>query len=338
MIKTDKGTIILESRPEIEFENEGVFNPACIEKNGLIYMFYRAVRKENFSTIGFCQLKDNQVISRSDKPILFPEFSYESHGIEDPQITFIDGQYYLFYTAYDGQNALIAYAISDDLKVFIKKGIISPQITYDEAEDIFRNTGIINKYIYFEKIFKRSRGQGVYLWEKDATLFPKKINGRYALLHRILPGIQICYFDNFNQLTPDFWRQYLKKLNDFIVLDPKYHFENVQIGGGCNPVEIPQGWLLIYHSVQENISEGRMYNTCVALLDKDDPQKVIGRLPYPLFSPEHTWEKQGFVDNVVFPTAAILKGDLLSIYYGAADTRIGVRTVVLSDLLKELSL
>jgi predicted GH43/DUF377 family glycosyl hydrolase len=153
-----------------------------------------------------------------------------------------------------------------------------------------------------------------------------------------LPGIQICYFDDFSQLTPDFWRKYLKELNNFIILNPKYCFENVQIGGGCVPIEVPQGWLLIYHSVEENIKEGRIYNTCVALLDKKNPQKVLGRLSHPLFSPEDEWEKQGFVDNVVFPSGAILKGNLLSIYYGAADTRVGVRTINLSDLLKELSL
>lgn len=338
MIKTSQGSIVLESRPGIEFENEGVLNPTCIEKDGLIHMLYRAVQKGNFSTLGYCQIKDNQVINRSITPLLFPEYQYESHGIEDPRITYLDGKYYLFYTAYDGRDALVAYATSNDLKTFSKKGLITPQITYDEAEDIFRNSGLIEKYTFFEKTFKITRGSNVYLWEKDAMLFPKKINGHYALLHRILPGIQICYFDDFAQLTQNFWRQYLKKLNDFIVLDPKYNFENSYIGAGCIPIETPLGWLLIYHSAQETLKKGQVYHTCAALLDKNDPQKVIGRLPYPLFSPEADWEKQGIVDNVVFPTGTIIKNDLLSIYYGAADTRIGIRTINLSQLLKELSL
>jgi len=337
MIKIDQGNVILESRPGIEFENEGVLNPACVEKDGLTHLFYRAVRKGNFSSLGYCQLQNGQVINRCQSPVMFPEYQYENHGVEDPRITYLDGKYYLFYTAYDGQNALIAYAVSNDLKTFTKKGLISPQISYDEAEDIFRDSGIIKKYIFFEKAFRQTKGENVYLWEKDAMLFPRKINGRYAMLHRILPGIQICYFDDFDQLTQDFWRQYLKNLNDFIVLDPKYSFENGYIGGGCVPIETPAGWLLIYHSAEESLKEGQIYHACAALLDKDNPQKCLGRLSYPLFSPEADWEKQGVIDNVVFPTGATIKDDLLSIYYGAADSKIGVRTLSLSQLLKELS-
>lgn len=336
MIEIGHGSIVLESRPGIEFENEGVFNPACIEKDGIIHLFYRAVHQGNFSTLGYCQIKNNQIIYRPETPFLFPEYQYESHGIEDPRITCLDGKYYLLYTAYDGQNALVAYATSNDLNTFTKQGLITPQISYDEAEDIFRNTGIVNKYTFYEKVFRQSRGYNVHLWEKDTILFPKKINGHYAILHRILPGIQICYFDDFDQLTQDFWRRYLRNLNDYIVLDPRYLFENSYIGGGCVPIDTPQGWLLIYHSAQEDLKEGQIYHACAALLDKNNPQKVIGRLDHPLFSPEIEWEKQGFVNNVVFPTSAVVNDDILSIYYGAADTKIALRKFSLSKLLKEL--
>jgi predicted GH43/DUF377 family glycosyl hydrolase len=337
MIKKSESSIFLESQPGIEFENEGVLNPTCIEKDGLIHLFYRAVKKGNFSTIGYCQIKDNKIINRSKTPVLWPEYDYESHGAEDPRITYLEGKYYMFYTAYDGQNALVAWATSTDLKNFTKKGLITPQISYDEAEDIFRNSGITEKYISFEKSYKQNRGENVYLWEKDAILFPKKINGKYAILHRILPGIQICYFDDFNELTQDFWREYLKNLNDFVVMNPKYIFENTYIGSGCVPIETEIGWLLIYHSVEENTEKGRIYHACAALLDKENPKKVIGRLTHPLFSPETEWEKHGIVDNVVFPTGAVVKDNLLSIYYGAADTKIGVRTFDLYQLLEELS-
>jgi len=336
MIDISESSIVLENNPEVDFENEGVLNPACVEKDGVINIFYRAVRKGNFSSIGSCQIKNNKVINRSIKPILEPEYKYENHGIEDPRITYMDGKYYMFYTAYDGQNALVAWATSTDLKTFTKKGLITPQITYDEAEDIFKNTGMIDKYKYFEKEYKQIRGKGVYLWEKDTMLFPKKINGKYAILHRILPGIQICYFDDFDQLTQNFWREYLKNLNDFVVMDPKFPFENTYIGGGAVPIETEKGWLLIYHSVEESIDRGPIYHACAALLDKKNPKKVIGRLPYPLFSPETDWEKHGVVDNVVFPTGTVVKGNLISIYYGAADKRIGVKKINLPQLLKEL--
>lgn len=336
MINVSKGKIVLESRKDFEFEDEGVLNPACVDKNGTTHMFYRAVRKGNFSTIGYCQIKNGKIIYRSDKPVLAPEYRYESHGLEDPRVTFLDGRYYMLYTAYDGKNAVVAYAVSSDLVNWEKKGLISPQISYDEAEDIFRNSGVGEKYICFEKIFRRDRSDSVHLWEKDAMLFPKKIKGKYALIHRVLPGIQVCYFDNFEQLNQGFWRNYLKDLNSFLILNPEYAHENAYIGGGCVPIETERGWVLIYHSVETDIKKGQVYHASVALLDKEDPTKIIKSLPYPLFSPENEWEKDGVVNNVVFPTGTSLDGDELSIFYGAADSRIGVRKVSLSELLKEL--
>jgi predicted GH43/DUF377 family glycosyl hydrolase len=330
-----QGRIILKNRDNFEFENEGVFNPACIKKDGITHIFYRATQKGNFSSIGYCQLKDNKIINQDNKPIIFPEYRYESHGIEDPRITYIDNKYYLFYTAYDGINAVVAYATSTDLKTFNKKGLVTPQASYDKAEDIFRDSGVSKKYTFFERIFKKNHNN-IYLWEKDAVLFPKKINGKYALLHRILPGIQILYFDDFDQITQAFWQDYLKNLNDYVVLDPRYPFENSHIGAGCVPIETSKGWILIYHTV-ENTKTGKIYHASAALLDKNNPQKVIGRLDHPLFSPESDWEKDGVVNNVVFPTSAIVEDDLIYIYYGAADNKIGLRTVDLSQLLKELS-
>ena len=337
MIRMDEGIVVLESRPGFEFENEGVLNPACIEKDGLAHMFYRAVGKGNFSTIGYCQLKDNKVIYRADKPILLPEYDYERKGIEDPRITFFEGIYYMFYTAYDGKNALVAYATSVDLKTWKKHGVISSQMSYDRAEDIFKKNKLNKRYGLFERWYRFLIGNDVKLWEKDAALFPKRINGKMAMIHRVLPGIQICYFDKFTDLNNKYWEKYLANLDDYIILDPKEKFESAYVGGGCIPIETDKGWLLIYHGVdfEKNL---RIYSAGTVLLDKDNPQKVIGRLPYPLFSPETNWEKQGIVNNVVFPTGAIVKNDILSIYYGAADKKIAVKTIKLSELLKELTL
>lgn len=335
MISPKETRLVLEPRPSFSFENEGVLNPACIEKDGIVHMFYRAVETGNYSTIGYCQLKDHQVIYRSEKPIITREFPYESHGVEDPRITYLEGKYYLFYTAYNGQSATVAYATSPDLKKFTKHGLITPQISYDLAEDIFKQSGVSEKYSFFEQVFKQNRGSDVHLWEKDVALFPQKFNGQYALIHRILPGIQILYFDKFSDLTDDFWLNYLKQLNHHVILEPLYNFENAYIGGGCTPVLTEAGWLLIYHSTQDS-PNGQIYHASAALLDRDNPKKVIGRLSYPLFSPERKWEKLGTVDNVVFPTSVIINGDNLSIYYGAADFVIGLKIFSLSELLQQL--
>ncbi len=336
MIKVSKGKVILESRPGVEFENNGVLNPACVDKDGVTYMFYRAVRVGNFSTIGLAKIKNGKEIYRGDKPVLEPEYKYEQHGVEDPRITYMEGKYYLFYTAYDGRSAVVAYAISYDLIKWKKMGVISPQISYDEAEDIFRSSGVGEKYTYFEERFRRDKGEGVYLWEKDTALFPKKINGKYAIIHRVLPGIQILYFDDFEQLTQNYWRNYLSNLKKYSILEPKYDFENDYIGGGCVPIETDEGWLIIFHSVETDIKKGRVYHASAALLDISDPTKVIGRLPYPLFSPENEWEKKGVINNVVFPTGWSKSGDQLSIYYGGADNVIGVREVSCSELIREM--
>lgn len=329
----DEG-IILE-KTKLEFESKSVLNPACINIDNITHMLYRAVGDNNVSSIGYCQLKDNKVIKRLKKPVIFPEYDYEKMGIEDPRITFLDGIYYLFYTAYDGKNALIAYATSKDLVHFHKKGLVSPKISYDEVEDIFRDSGVRERYIMFEMLFKERGGKDVLLFEKDACLFPEKINNKFALLHRILPGIQIIYFDNFSELNEAFWREYFKNLGNFIVLDPLSWFESRNIGGGCPPIKTKDGWLIIYHAVEDS-PLGKIYHASAALLDLKNPLKVLGRLKEPLFSPNVSWEKNGIVNNVVFPTGVIVKNKRLYIYYGAADKLIASKSLDLEDLLIEL--
>ena len=335
MIMIDEGRVILESRPGIEFENGGVLNPACIEKDGILHMFYRAVRKDNFSTIGYCQIKDDKVFYQANKPILTPEHTYESKGIEDPRITFFEGKYYMFYTAYDGINAVVAYATSLDLNTWEKHGVISSQMSYDRAEDIFRKNKLDRRYGLFERWYRFSLGDDIKLWEKDAALFPKRINGKLAMIHRVLPGIQICYFDKFTDLNNEYWEKYLADLDNYIILDPQEKFESGYVGGGCVPIETDEGWLLIYHGVDIENNQ-KIYHAGAMLLDKNNPQKVIGRLSYPLFSPETSWEKKGVVNNVVFPTGAVIKDDLLYIYYGAADKKIAMKSIKIKELLEEL--
>jgi len=330
----DEGIIL--QKTALPWENRAVFNPAVIVVGGLTHMFYRAMGENGVSAIGYCQIKDGRVAKRSRKPVLFPGEIYEKKGVEDPRITYLDGTYYLLYTAYDGVNALICYATSKDLVNFTKHGIISPQISYDRAEDIFRNAKVKGRYKLFETFYKEKWGKDVLLFEKDAALFPRKINGSYALMHRILPGIQIIFFKDFAELNTRYWEKYLNNLGDNIVLDPVFGFESWNIGAGCPPIETPSGWLIIYHAV-EDTPGGRIYRATAALLELNNPLKVIGRLRRPLFSPKADWEKQGQVDNVVFPTGATIEGDRLVIYYGAADTLIAAKSLSLTQLLSQLT-
>lgn len=94
--------------------------------------------------------------------------------------------------------------------------------------------------------------------------------------------------------------------------------------------------MIIYHGVQDKI-DGYVYSACAALLDLKNPQIELARLPYPLFFPEKSWELKGEVNNVCFPTGAIVEEETLFIYYGAADERIAVASLNINELLAELS-
>jgi predicted GH43/DUF377 family glycosyl hydrolase len=173
------------------------------------------------------------------------------------------------------------------------------------------------------------------LWDKNVIFFPRRINGKLVFLHRIRPGIQIVSVNDLSNLTKEFWENYFLNLDEHIVMDPVYVHESSYIGSGCPPIETEHGWLLIYHGVEET-KAGIVYSACAALLDLNNPLKVLARLPYALFSPEYDWELYGDVNNVVFPTGTALFGDTLFIYYGAADTHIACASMNLTELVNEL--
>lgn len=340
MVAIEKHGIIL-SPTEREFENNGVFNPGIYQEGNIVHILYRAVQVGNFSTIGYAQTEGPiKIIERHEQPLITREFDYEKHGVEDARIVKIENTYYLTYTAYDGINAMGALATSKDLKNFVKHGIITPMVNYQEYEKYLNScTKKLNpKYHHYFKLFDSIgliTDENRFVRDKDVVLFPKKINGKFAMLHRLWPGIQIVYFDDWNDLTHSFWEDYLKNLPDYIVLDPKDLFEVNYIGAGGPPIETDEGWLLIYHGVQET-PQCRIYHTKVALLQIDKPEIEVARLPYPLFSPAYQWEKEGVVNHVVFPTGHALFGNDLYIYYGAADKHIAVASLKIADLLLEL--
>jgi predicted GH43/DUF377 family glycosyl hydrolase len=276
------------------------------------------------------------VVERSELPVLFPQNDYECQGVEDPRISKIGKVYYLTYTAYDGLNALGAYATTEKLPEFEKKGILSPQITYDEFRRLAESKGHINeKYLRFNGHPMYKTEQKALLWDKNLVFFPRRINGKLTFLHRIKPDIQIVAVHDLDELTPDFWEHYFLHLNEYIVLEPRYGHEISYIGGGCPPIETEHGWLVIYHGVHDTAA-GYKYVACAALLDLENPAREISRLPEPLFTPEYDYETHGEVSNVCFPTGTALFDDRLYIYYGAADEQIAVASVSLADLVDRL--
>ncbi len=321
-----KRTLFLE--PFYDWEEEGVFNPTAIHIKDSIYLIYRGIKCENYSRLGCAEVKKDY-IERNEKPLLTSTEEYEKQGIEDPRITFLENKYYILYTAFDGKCARVAVAESENFTEFRKLGIISPNLTFLEA---IRTTNSERyKRLWTQQLLDLK--ENITIWDKDACLFPKKINGYYAMLHRLEPDIQIVYFENFFQLKDkEFWEDYFMDIEKNIVMKPKLWWEKRKIGAGTVPIETEEGWLLLYHGVDKN----NIYRAGAALLDLKKPEKEIARLSLPLFSPQYHWEKTGNVSNVVFPTGGVIYNNSLFIYYGCADKRIGFAEISLKKLLTEL--
>ena len=162
---------------------------------------------------------------------------------------------------------------------------------------------------------------GVMLDEpnKDASLFPEKINGRYIMFHRRHPDIWLAYSDDLHH-----WEDHRRVMEAL----PGSSWENIKIGIAGPPIKTDAGWFLIYHGV----GEGQRYCLGAALLDLSDPTRVIARQPEPILEPELDWEINGYVPNVVFSCGQVILGDDLIVYYGAADTVIGAAAIRLDQL------
>lgn len=313
MIKLKRQGIILKPEGEIG----AIFNPGATEYNGDVYLLPRVVKKgytlktngyENYiSEIWLARSKDGKNFTLSDEPFIKPDKPHDKLGCEDARITRLGNECLITYTALSQSTftkkriGRIGLASTEDFSEVEKHGIIGPDVN-----------------------------------NKDAVIFPEKINGKIGVLHRIDPDIQIIYFDDIEQLkenhNAEFWKEYLGELDKHTVLKRKYKWESMKIGAGSPPIKTDEGWLLITHDVDEN----KIYRAGAVLLDLDDPQKVIARLPYPILEPEMNYEIIGDIDNVVFPCGTVVKGDELFVYYGAADSKCCLATCNLDDLADSL--
>ena len=228
---------------------------------------------------------------RLSERVIFPTSPAEVRGIEDARFVAFreeDGgtTYYATYTAYDGQ-------------------VVLPQVL--ETRDFVD--------------FKISTLNGPEVQNKGMALFPRKINGRYAMLSRQdNENMYLMYSDQLH-----FW--YARQ----ILLRPTYPWEFVQIGNCGSPIETEAGWLVITHGV----GPMRKYSIGAVLLDRDDPSRVLGRLPKPLLSPTES-EREGYVPNVVYSCGAMTHAGHLILPYAMSDLCSGFATVPLSDLLEAL--
>jgi predicted GH43/DUF377 family glycosyl hydrolase len=171
--------------------------------------------------------------------------------------------------------------------------------------------------------------------DKDCAIFPERINGKIAILHRLQSSIQIAYFDNLESIinSQEYWNGYAKHFRDYELIGPKFPWEHRKVGTGAPPIKTNRGWLLIYHGV--NLK--KVYSAGALLLDIDDPMKVLARTSTPILEPEMDFEKNGVVSNVVFPEGAIVEDGHLFVYYGGADKVCCVATAPLNDFVDQLA-
>jgi beta-1,2-mannobiose phosphorylase / 1,2-beta-oligomannan phosphorylase len=276
-----------------EWENRGVFNPAVYTYNGNTCLIYRAQGNDEISRLGYAKLTGiAEVVERSAEPIFSPDpdSEYEGLGIEDPRITKIDDDYYMTYVAASKYPTLVRkplYPRERDWRVRV-----SLAKTHDFKS--WSRYGIVIGHID----------------SKDAALFPDRFDGGLCLLHRVVPQIRIA-------ISPD--SKHFEERGP--VFGPRTGtWDEWRVGMGAPPIKCPYGWILFYHGVDNQ----KVYRLGLALLDLDDPSLIIARTAEPILEPEEDWEKQGRVNNVVFTCGAAEDEESYWVYYGGADTAIGV--------------
>ena len=294
---------LLAPRPGLDWEEKGTLNPGGVLLNNVFHIFYRAFSSRDISSIGYAAIgTDMTIIQRPEHPVVSPEYEWEERGCEDPRISLIDGTYYLTYTAYSRRGPRIALASSQDLKHFNKIGVIGPDMD-----------------------------------DKDAVLFPELFDSRVAMIHRIEPTMQIALFDHSKfqelsdpQIRSQYWSDYLRNIGAHVLMKPTEWWEEKKLGAGPPPIKTPDGWMIIYHGVDDSL----VYRGGVALADLENPRKIIGKSRMPILEPREPYEMSGFIRRVVFPEAAMILDRILYVFYGAADYVSCVATAPLDEVLE----
>jgi len=278
---------VLYPNPLHRWESMNVFNAAVVQHNGLFHMHYRAQGVDFVSRIGYAVSVDGLHWNRLEEPVLSPHRDREDYrGVEDPRVTPLDGVFYMTYTAYGIHNFYPMIARSENL------------ITWEDIGPLETSEN------------------------KDHVLFPEKINGRYAILHRRSPNIWIAYSDDLKTWSD---HQIIMSPHD----DGEGEWDSKSIGSNGVPIKTQYGWLLFYHGY----AESHIYRQSMALLDLSDPTKVVHRPKTFIIEPAETWEIKGDVPNVIFSCSNNVVGDQLYFYYAGADRVVGLATASFADVV-----
>ncbi len=311
LVKRFPGNPIITSRPKLDWEMKGTFNSGAIELGGKTHILYRAVSDKDVSVIGYAASVDGLSIDeRPNKPIYVPRADFEKNGTddhgfgcEDPRITKIGSNVYMTYTAYDSRTPRVAIS-SISAKDFLKK----------------------NWKAWSKPIAITPEGVA----NKDSAIIPGNIGGKkentFILFHRVQENICASPLPSL-----DFKGQ----VNQCIeIIGPRRGmWDGSKVGIAAPPIKTAKGWLLLYHGVSWSMT----YRVGAILLDLKNPTLLLARTAVPLFEPEEEYERKGMVRNVVFPCGLVAKKNIAYMYYGGADSVVGVATFSIKEILKRLS-
>lgn len=288
---------------DLPYPVNSVFNAGAAMLDSETLLLIRVEDRRGFSHLTAARSRDGVGDWRIDsKPALAPDPEHhpeELWGIEDPRITYLEelGEWGVTYTAFSEAGPLVSLALTSDFLHFRRQGSIMP------PED------------------------------KDAALFPIRIKDRWALIHRPMPAGQAFRPNIWISFSPD-----LKHWGDHRMLLPAREggwWDAKKVGIGPPPIKTEEGWLLLYHGVRGTVA-GDIYRLGLALLDLEDPRRVIRRSEEWVFGPSEKYEREGDVAYVVFPCGWTLERGQLRLYYGASDMVICLATADLSEVLEWL--
>ena len=292
MRRYENNPILLKE--DVPFQVNSIFNAAPVYYEGQYLLLCRVEMPNGRSSFVLARSQDGRNFKVDDKLCLKPEdhgewYDYVAWGIEDPRITEINDAYYILYTGYSRFMPVVMMAKTNDFENFELYGPLSEPAN------------------------------------KDAALFPEKIDGYYWKVDR--PSADKRR-DMWISKSPDLihWGEYR-----FLLEGEKGTWEHDKIGNSSPPVRTKQGWLMLYHGVRV-FGVSSIYKLGVMLLDLERPWIVKGKTSNPILSPEYEYERTGDVANVIFSTGWIFRDDgQVFIYYSGADMNICLATTTVEE-------
>jgi predicted GH43/DUF377 family glycosyl hydrolase len=314
-----------------KWENLVTTNPTAWydADSGEVKLIYRAAGddEEHYIHLGLATSRNGYDFTRSgNKPLLSPGVDAPVGGLEDPRIVKMDGLYYLTF-------AFRPFAPGKYWIPVDKRKYNPPKLSAGWPRFLRENlsgTGLfispdLAKWTYAGMLTNPEFD------DRDVIIFPEKIKGKYATLHRPMEWCGKKYGADYPAIWIAFSDDLLGWKDIKLLAKGGYDWEQ-KIGGSTPPIKTPRGWLVLYHAVGKD----KFYRIGAMLLDLENPLRILHRSPDWLLEPEEDYETNGFYKGVVFPCGNVVIGEKLFVYYGGADKYVGLATCNLNELLDYL--